>query len=186
MGEFSMGRSGKAAMQRDMVKEQATCAFRSADHARGYLNAFTRRAIAPNVASFVGAGTVREAVLGADDVQPTPGAADRDARLVRAAMEKALGRLMLIYTPATFCQDARADRAGQGVGGVRRIYTVHIAQRGRPAGGGVAETIAIAGASGAPAEILPFQTGRALHQQDRLGTRHDRGGARAWRAWEFR
>src|SRR3989440_6741937 len=37
-----------------------------------YLHRLERRGIAPNVASFVGAGTVRTNVLGERDVQPTP------------------------------------------------------------------------------------------------------------------
>src|SRR5271166_606091 len=51
-----------------------------------------RRGIAPNVASFVGAGTVRTNVLGEIDAQPTPLQLQAMQNLVRQAMEEgALG-----------------------------------------------------------------------------------------------
>ncbi len=163
MGEFSMGPLS-AAMQRDMVKEQGDLRFPvSWTTLGGYLDVLTRRAIAPNVASFVGAGTVREAVLGADDVQPTPAQLDQMRGLVRAAMEQgALGLTdMLIYTPATFAKTPELIALAKVSAACGGIYTVHMRSEGDRLEEGVAETIAIAGASGAPAEIYHFkQAGR--------------------------
>src|SRR2546430_12470112 len=57
-----------------------------------YLHRLERGGIAPNVASFVGAATVRTNVLGERDVQPTPAQLAQMRALVRQAMEEgALG-----------------------------------------------------------------------------------------------
>ncbi|MBY9063442.1 D-aminoacylase [Sphingomonas yunnanensis] len=163
MGEFSMGPLS-ATMRRDMVKEQGDIRFPvSWTTLGGYLDGLSRRAIAPNVASFVGAGTVREAVLGADDVQPTPAQLEQMRRMVRAAMEQgALGLTdMLIYTPATFARTPELIALAKVSAACGGIYTVHMRSEGDRLEEGVAETIAIAEASGAPAEIYHFkQAGR--------------------------
>src|SRR5690606_12976698 len=69
-----------------------------------YLDDLVQRGITPNVASFVGATTVRIHELGEADVQPTPEQLARMQELVRAAMrEGALGvGASLIYPPAFF------------------------------------------------------------------------------------
>jgi len=57
-----------------------------------YLTYLEKRGIAPNVASFVGAATVRIHELGEDDVDPTPEQLARMQALVRQAMDEgALG-----------------------------------------------------------------------------------------------
>ncbi len=163
MGEFSMGPLSPA-MRRDMVKEQGDVRYPVTwTTLGGYLDVLSRRAIAPNVASFVGAGTVREAVLGADDVQPTAAQLERMRGLVRAAMEQgALGLTdMLIYTPATFAKTPELIALAKVSAACGGIYTVHMRSEGDRLEEGVAETIAIAEASGAPAEIYHFkQAGR--------------------------
>ena len=50
-----------------------------------YLERLQRQGISVNVASFVGAGTVRNYVLGEGDVQPTPAQLAQMRALVRAA-----------------------------------------------------------------------------------------------------
>ncbi len=72
------------------------------------LQAFVDRGVSLNVASFVGAATVRVNVLGEDDVQPTPEQLTEMRALVRQAMEDgAMGvGSALIYAPGTF---ARTD-----------------------------------------------------------------------------
>src|SRR6516164_2488548 len=51
-----------------------------------YLNGLQRRGVTPNVASYVGAGTVRTNVLGEVDVQPTPAQLEQMRQLVHQAM----------------------------------------------------------------------------------------------------
>jgi len=71
-----------------------------------YLESLERRGISPNVASFVGATTVRVHELGQGDRDPTPDELARMQELVRAAMrEGALGvGSSLIYAPAFFAE----------------------------------------------------------------------------------
>ena len=69
-----------------------------------YLRLLERRGVAPNVASFVGTGTIREHVVGLDDGHPTPAQLDAMRDLVRREMEAgALGiGSSLIYAPDSF------------------------------------------------------------------------------------
>ena len=71
-----------------------------------YLETLERRGVSPNVASFVGATTVRIHELGEDDVDPTPEQLARMRELVRQAMnEGAMGvGSSLIYAPANFAE----------------------------------------------------------------------------------
>lgn len=64
------------------------------------------KGISPNIASFVGAETIRVHELGEDDVDPTPEQLDAMRALVRAAMKDgAMGvGSSLIYAPGTFAE----------------------------------------------------------------------------------
>ena len=60
---------------------RATSSIRSRWTTLGeYLDYLQRKGVAPNVASFVGATTVRVHELGEKDVDPTPAQLDADAR----------------------------------------------------------------------------------------------------------
>src|SRR3546814_1169458 len=88
-----------------------------------YLEFLAARGVTPNVASFVGATTVRIHKLGEDDVDPTPEQLARMQDLVRVAMgEGALGvGASLIYPPAAFAETpevvALAQAAAESGGG---------------------------------------------------------------------
>src|SRR5829696_8635361 len=71
-----------------------------------YLAHIERKGVSPNVASFVGATTVRVHELGEGDVDPTPAQLERMRALVREAMnEGAMGvGSSLIYAPAYFAE----------------------------------------------------------------------------------
>ena len=71
-----------------------------------YLDFLVKKGVSPNVASFVGATTVRENVVGYDDVAPTPAQLKQMQDLVRQAMrEGALGvGSSLIYAPASYAK----------------------------------------------------------------------------------
>ena len=100
-----------------------------------YLTGLERRGVSPNVASFVGATTIREHVIGLEDRKPTPAQLDEMRALVRSEMEDgALGiGSSLIYAPGLLRHDRGADRAVQGRGAVsRQVHLAH-AQRGQPA-----------------------------------------------------
>src|SRR3546814_1620284 len=70
----------------------------------GYLDHGAAMGIAPNIASFVGAGTVREMVLGDAAADPNPAQLDAMRGVVRRAMDEgAMGvASALIYPPGTF------------------------------------------------------------------------------------
>ena len=74
----------------------------------GGLEAFTKRGVSLNVASFMGAATARIFVLGEGDVQPTPAQLAQMKAQVRKAMEEGAVGLgsALIYAPGTY---ARTD-----------------------------------------------------------------------------
>ncbi|MES2151871.1 MAG: hypothetical protein V4508_18990 [Pseudomonadota bacterium] len=71
LGEDSMGPLNPA-MQRSMAAHQGDIKYPVSWSTLGqYLSLLERRGVAPNLASFVGAGTVRSHVLGAANVQPS-------------------------------------------------------------------------------------------------------------------
>src|SRR5687767_4535745 len=72
----------------------------------GYLDTLVAKGVSTNVASFVGATTIREHVIGWDDRAPTPAELTRMQALVRQAMEEgALGvGTSLIYAPAFYAK----------------------------------------------------------------------------------
>ena len=126
-----------------------------------YLEGRERAGISLNLASFVGASTVREYVLGANDVQPSNEQLGTMQALVKGAMEEgALGvSSALIYAPATFAKTdelaALAKEAGQCGG----IYITHMRSEADRVLEAVDETISIARSSGAPAEIYHLKVG---------------------------
>jgi N-acyl-D-amino-acid deacylase len=120
-----------------------------------YLERLEHRGIAPNVASYVGAGTVRTYVLGESDVQPTPAQLGEMRALVRQAMEEgALGlTTALIYAPNEYARTPELIALASESARCGGIYSVHMRSEGDRLLEGVAETVDIARASGAPAEI---------------------------------
>src|ERR1700730_10145521 len=120
-----------------------------------YLETVEHRGIGPNVASFVGAPTVRTFVLGERDVDPTPNQLDEMKGLVHRAMEEgALGvTTMLIYAPANFAKTPELIALAQESARCGGIYTAHMRSEGDRIESAIQETIDIAKASGAPAEI---------------------------------
>ena len=127
----------------------------------GYLAALEKRGIAPNVASFVGAGTVRTNVLGENDVAPTPAQLAQMKALVKAAMEQgALGvTTALIYAPSTYAKTDELIALAAESARCGGIYSVHMRSEGDNIEAALNETIGIAKASGAPAEIYHLKLG---------------------------
>ncbi len=126
-----------------------------------YLTKLEKKGISPNVASFVGAGTVRTYVLGEKDVQPTPAQLDEMRKLVRQAMEEgALGvTTALIYAPNNYAKTPELIELAKESGKCGGMYSVHMRSEGAKIIEAVKETIEIAKASGAPAEIYHLKMG---------------------------
>jgi N-acyl-D-amino-acid deacylase len=120
-----------------------------------YLTGLERRGIAPNVASYVGAGTVRTNVLGEADVQPTPTQLEQMRALVHQAMEQgAVGvTTALIYSPNDYAKTPELIALASESARCGGIYSAHMRSEGDRLLEGVQETVDIARASGAPAEI---------------------------------
>ncbi len=155
MGEFSMGPLSPD-MTRSMIAAQGPVKFPvSWTTLDGYLSTLEKRGIAPNVASFVGAGTVRSVVLGEGNTQPDAAQLKAMQNLVRSAMEEgALGlTAALIYTPDTFAKTPELIALAQESARCGGLYSAHMRSEGDRIEAAVEETIAIAQASGAPAHI---------------------------------
>ena len=128
-----------------------------------YLDMLQKKGISPNVASFVGAATVRENLLGEANVAPNPEQLKAMQALVKQAMEEgALGLTdALIYSPNTYAKTPELTALAKVSASCGGIYIAHIRSEGDRLEQAVQESIDIAQASGAPAEIYHFkQAGR--------------------------
>ena len=128
-----------------------------------YLQFLQRRGVTPNVASFVGATTVRVHELGEGDVDPTPEQLGRMRALVRAAMkEGALGvGSSMIYAPANYAETPELVAITAEAAKCGGMYISHIRDEGPRLIEAIDELIQISKESGAPAEIYHFkQSGR--------------------------
>ncbi|MBC7504411.1 MAG: amidohydrolase family protein [Sandarakinorhabdus sp.] len=120
-----------------------------------YLAMLEKKGIAPNVASFVGATTVRINELGEKDIDPTPDQLERMKGLVRTAMnEGALGvGSSLIYAPAAYAETPELIALATESAKCGGMYISHMRSEGDRIEPAVDELIAIARKSGGPAEI---------------------------------
>jgi N-acyl-D-amino-acid deacylase len=155
MGEDSMGPLS-AEMKSRMRERQIDIHFDVDWTTLGeYLHGLEIRGISPNVASFVGAGTVRADVLGEGDVQPTPAQLEKMSTLVHQAMEEgALGvTTALIYSPNGYAKTPELIALASESARCGGMYIAHMRSEGFKLIEAVQETIDIARSSGAPAEI---------------------------------
>ncbi len=155
MGEMSMGPLNEP-MKKDLLRQQTDVHYDVDWTTLGeYMEKLQGRGITPNVASFVSAGTVRQYVLGEDDVQPTAEQLARMRTLVRQAMEQgALGvTTALIYNPFTYAKTPELIALAQESALCGGMYIAHMRSEGDRLLEAVRETIEIARGSGAPAEI---------------------------------
>ncbi|HJZ79944.1 MAG TPA: D-aminoacylase [Pyrinomonadaceae bacterium] len=120
-----------------------------------YLNYLERRGISQNVASFIGAATIREHVIGLEDKPPTPAQLDQMRELVRREMEAgALGvTTALIYPPAFFAKTDELIELCKVAAKYQGKYTTHMRSEGNQLIEAVQETIRISREAGLPAEI---------------------------------
>ncbi len=124
-----------------------------------YLKYMQRKGITPNVASFVGATTVRVHELGEKDVDPRPEQLDRMRGLVRDAMkEGALGvGSSLIYAPATYAETPELVALTTEAAKCGGMYISHMRSEGNKLIEAIDELVQISRESGAPAEIYHFK-----------------------------
>jgi len=120
-----------------------------------FLRLLERRGVAPNVASFVGTGTIREHVVGLDAGRPTPAQLDAMRDLVRREMEDgALGiGSSLIYAPDAFNTVEDLVELARVAARHRGTYITHMRSEGDRLLEAVDETLRVAREAGIPAEI---------------------------------
>ena len=120
-----------------------------------YLEFLEKKGISANVASFVGATTIRIHELGYVDRAPTPEELNRMRALVRAAMEEgAVGvGSSLIYAPAFYAKTEELIALAQEAARYGGMYISHIRSEGNGLLEAVDELIRIAQEAKIPAEI---------------------------------
>ena len=120
-----------------------------------YLEYLEARGVSSNVASFVGATTVRIHELGAEDRDPTPEELERMKALVRRAMEEgALGvGSSLIYAPAFFAETAELIELAKVAAEYDGMYISHIRNESYSLLEALEELITIAREAGVRAEV---------------------------------
>lgn len=124
-----------------------------------YLESLERRGISTNVASFVGATTIRIHVLGKADVQPDPNQMEQMKALVQEAMEEgALGvGSSLIYAPAFYADTDELVELCSVASKYGGMYISHLRSEGDNWLEAIGELIQIASQANIPAEIYHFK-----------------------------
>jgi N-acyl-D-amino-acid deacylase len=120
-----------------------------------YLRELERRGVSQNVASFIGATTIREHVIGLEDKAPTPAQLERMRDLVRQEMEAgALGiGSSLIYAPAYYATTEELIELCRVAAEYGGKYISHIRSEGNRLLEAVEELIRISREADLPAEI---------------------------------
>lgn len=158
LGEGSMGPLSERMKKEseDQMKRDPATAFKIDWTTLGeYLESLERRRIAPNVASFVSAATVRIHELGYENRLPKPEEMERMKALVKQAMEEgAMGvTSALIYAPANYANTEELIELSKVAGEYGGMYIAHIRSEGNSILEAVDETIRIAREGKLPAEI---------------------------------
>ena len=120
-----------------------------------YLQFLEKKGVSPNVASFVGATTIREYVIGLEDRKPTAWELELMQELVRQEMrDGALGiGSSLIYAPAFYASTEELIALAKAAGEFQGKYISHIRSEGNRLVEAVDELIRISREANVPAEI---------------------------------
>jgi len=120
-----------------------------------YLQYLEKRGISCNVASFVGATTIRANVIGFDDRAPTPAELERMRELVRKEMEAgALGiGTSLIYPPAFYAKTEELIELCKVAAKYQGKYISHMRSEGNQLLEAFDELLRIAHEANIPAEV---------------------------------
>lgn len=111
--------------------------------------------VSPNWAVFAGQGTIRRAVMGSDDREPTRDELDRMRALVARAMEEGAFGLStgLFYVPGSFTAAEEVIALSAVAAGYGGIYISHVRDEARGLLDSVRETIRIGAEAGIPVQI---------------------------------
>lgn len=128
-----------------------------------YLAFLEKKGISTNVASYIGAATIREHVVGLDDRKATPEELEQMRALVRQEMQAgALGiGSSLIYAPGTYASTEELVELNKAAAPYGGRYISHLRSEGDRFLEAVDELITIARAAGVPAEIYHLKAAGA-------------------------
>ena len=156
MGEgFSMGPLNDRIKER-MRREQGDIKYEIKwNTLTEYLRYLEQRGVSCNVASFIGATTIRENVIGLEDKQPTPEQLEQMRQLVRQEMEAgALGiGTSLIYPPAFYAKTEELIELCKVAAKYQGKYISHMRSEGNRLLEAIDELLRISKEANIPAEI---------------------------------
>jgi len=126
----------------------------------GYLDYLEHRGVSPNVASFLGAATPREYVIGHEDRPPSSEELDQMRALVRDAMEAgALGvASSLMYPPGLFADTSELVELSKVAAEYDGMYISHMRDEGAHMIEAVDEVLTIAREANISAEIYHIKS----------------------------
>ena len=153
-------------MKKEMLEQQGDIKFDIKwSTLAEYLDYLVQRGISPNVASFIGATTVRIHEIGYEDRPPTPAELERMRALVRQAMEEgALGvGSSLIYAPAFYAKTDELVELCKVAAASGGMYISHMRSEGSRLKEAVDELLTIARQAGIGAEIYHLKAAGKLN-----------------------
>lgn len=156
MGEGWSGGPLNPDMKRDNTEQQGDIKYDIEWSTLGeYLEFLENKGVSCNIASFVGATTIRINALGYEDRPPSPAEMEHMKRLVRQAMEEGAVGLSsaLIYAPAFFAGTEELITLCREVSAYNGLYITHMRSEGDQLLEGIDEVIEIAGKANINAEI---------------------------------
>lgn len=156
MGEGSSMGPLNAEMKQEMQEEQGDIQYEVAWNTLGeYLQHLEDKGVSPNVASFVGNGTLRRHVIGYENRQATPAEIDSMKGLLDHAMrEGALGvSSSLLYAPSGYADTEELIELAKVAAKYDGMYISHIRDEGDKLIPSVEEHIRIAEEADVAAEI---------------------------------
>jgi N-acyl-D-amino-acid deacylase len=156
MGEGTSGGPLNEEMVREQTERQAHIRYDIEWRSLGqYLEYLARRGVSPNVASFVGATSVRIHELGYDDRPPNAEELARMRALVTEAMEDgAMGlSTALIYAPAAYAATDEVIALAQVVADHGGLYISHIRNEGTQLLEALDDFLSVPRATGGAAEV---------------------------------
>jgi len=117
-------------------------------------------AITPNLGSFIGHGSVREAVFGSVNRAPSADELERMRTVVREGMRDGAFGLStgLFYVPATFSKTDEVIELAKVAGAMGGMHISHIRDEEMDPEGSVRETIAIGEQGGLPTQVTHHKT----------------------------
>ena len=155
-GELSFGPLN-AKMKKEMQEGQADIKYKVEWNTLGeYMQVLEKKGIAPNIATFVGSGAVRQYIIGEANVAPTPAQLDSMKLLVDQAMQEgALGLTnALIYPVDFFAKTDELIALAKEASKYGGTYSSHMRSEGNHLLEAVEELITISKEANLPAEIF--------------------------------